>query len=44
MLLGDKSTIGNLWYPAVVQHIETVMIPAWERTHPNHSAIVKRSR
>jgi hypothetical protein len=44
MLLGDKGVSGNLWYPTVVQRIETVMIPAWERTHPKHSAIVKRSR
>jgi hypothetical protein len=38
MLMGDKQTLGNQWYPKTVAQIEGRMIPDWERTHPTHRA------
>ena len=43
MLMGDKSKLGSLWYPAKVNEIENRMIPDWERTH-RHKAMVRRRR
>lgn len=44
MLMGDKAELQNHWYPAKVAHIENTLVPAWERTHPTHQAIVRRTR
>lgn len=44
MLMGDKAELQNLWYPAKVTHIENTLVPTWERAHPSHRAIVRRTR
>lgn len=44
MLMGDKTALQNLWYPAKVTHIENTLVPTWERAHPSHQAIVRRTR
>ena len=44
MLAGDKTALGNDWYPGVVNQIDNTMVPAWERTHPTHKARVRRTR
>jgi hypothetical protein len=44
MLMGDKTNLGNHWYPAQVERIETVLIPAWVRHHPTHRARTRRTR
>ncbi|MGH9112952.1 MAG: hypothetical protein ACRDZN_11755 [Acidimicrobiales bacterium] len=36
MLMGDKTTLGNAWYPANLQLIEQRLVPEWERANPNH--------
>jgi len=43
MLMGDKTDLGNDWYPSRVGIIETKLIPDWERTNPNHHAHVRRT-
>ncbi len=42
MLIGDKSKLGNDWYPQIVQRIDNSMIPDWERTHPTHHVRPRR--
>lgn len=44
MLMGDKSALGNNWYPAKVNEIEHRLVPDWERSHPTHQAQVRRTR
>jgi hypothetical protein len=44
MLMGDKTTLGNHWYPRQVQVIETLLIPGWMKHHPNHQARTRRTR
>ena len=44
MLAGDKSELGNAWYPSIVQQIEGTMIPEWEHRNPKHKAQVRRTR
>ncbi len=44
MLMGDKTELQNHWYPAKVARIENILVPAWERTHPTHRAILRRTR
>ena len=44
MLIGDKTALGNDWYPPVVAQIEGTMIDEWHELHPNHRAQVRRSR
>ncbi len=44
MLMGDKTTLGNNWYPSKINTIENTLVPDWEHTHPNHHAQVRRTR
>lgn len=44
MLMGDKTTLKNHWYPPKVTEIETVLAPEWEHHHPTHKPQVKRTR
>lgn len=44
MLMGDKKSLGNLWYPTRVNEIETRLIPRWEAANPGHHARIKRTR
>jgi hypothetical protein len=44
MLMGDKTTQGNHWYPKQVEVIETLLVPGWQHHHPNHRALTRRSR
>ena len=44
MLAGDKSDLGNAWYPSIVAQIDGTMIPEWERRKPEHKAQVRRTR
>ena len=44
MLIGDKTTLGNRWYPQAVTQIETRLIPTWERNNPHHRARLRRTR
>ena len=42
MLVGDKTRLGNEWYPQVVRRIEETMIGEWRRRHPGHRVQVRR--
>lgn len=42
MLVGDKTRLGNRWYPRVVRQIEGTMIGEWHRRHPGHRVQVRR--
>jgi hypothetical protein len=44
MLMGDKTALGNNWYPSKVNDIENRLVPDWERAHPTHHAQVRRTR
>lgn len=44
MLMGDKTALGNHWYPTKVESIETVLIREWEHHHPSHKALTRRTR
>ncbi|CAN5894700.1 hypothetical protein BH23ACT2_BH23ACT2_31610 [soil metagenome] len=44
MLMGDKTELKNRWYPTRVQHIETSLVPGWQRANPTHHARVRRTR
>ena len=44
MLMGDKTNLGNNWYPAKVSHIESSLIPNWEKANPGHTAQIRRTR
>lgn len=33
MLMGDKTALGNNWYPSKVAAIENTLVPDWERTN-----------
>ena len=44
MLIGDKTKLGNNWYPSKVTAIENTLVPDWERNNPNHHAQVRRTR
>jgi hypothetical protein len=39
MLIGDKTQLGNQWYPAKVRQIESQLVPEWERIHATHRAV-----
>ncbi len=38
MLIGDKTELGNDWYPPTVKQIEGTMIGEWYRRHPKPQA------
>jgi len=42
MLVGDKTQLGNEWYPSVVRQIEGTMIGEWHQHRPSHHARVRR--
>ena len=44
--MGDKSTARNpnQWYPPIVNRLEAQTVPAWEHTHPGHTARIRRTR
>ncbi len=44
MLVGDKTRLGNKWYPSVVRQIEGAMIGEWRQHQPSHRAQVRRIR
>ena len=44
MLMGDKTTLGNYWYPRWVNEIENRLIPGWETSNPGHHARIRRTR
>lgn len=44
MLMGDKTALGNNWYPSKVNDIENRLVPDWERAHPTHHPQVRRTR
>ncbi|MDY7106773.1 MAG: hypothetical protein S0880_36825 [Actinomycetota bacterium] len=44
LFIGDKTDLGNAWYPRAVTRIEGTMIPVWEGQHPGHRARPKRRR
>ena len=45
MLIGNKTSSGNDWYPSVVNQIDNAsMVADWERTHPDHKARIRRIR
>lgn len=44
MLAGDKSDLGNAWYPGTVQQVDGTMVPEWEHRNPKHKAQVRRMR
>ncbi len=44
MLAGDKTRLGNDWYPGIVQQIDNNMVGDWERTHATHRAKRRRTR
>ena len=44
MLMGDKTSLGNLWYPTRVNEIENRLIPRWETANPGHHARIRRTR
>jgi hypothetical protein len=44
MLMGDKTTLGNNWYPSKVHAIERALVPDWERANPTPRAQVRRTR
>lgn len=44
MLMGDKTALGNNWYPSKVNDIENRLVPDWERAHATHRAQVRRIR
>lgn len=39
MLMGDKTTLGNNWYPSKINAIENTLVPDWERTNPHHAQV-----
>ena len=41
MLVGDKTQLGNEWYPSVVRQIEGIMIGEWHRHQPSQRAQVR---
>jgi len=45
MFIGDKTALGNEWYPSAVQRIDNAsMVAEWTRTHPTHQAQTRRPR
>lgn len=44
MLLGDKTTSGNAWYPSKVNLIESRLVPDWKRAHPTQRPQERRQR
>ena len=44
MLVGDKTQLGNDWYPSAVRQIEGIMIGEWHQHQPSHRAQVRRIR
>lgn len=44
MLVGDKTKLGNEWYPRAVRQIEGTMIGEWRQHQPSHRAQVRRIR
>ena len=44
MMIGDKTALGNRWYPHTVTRIESQLIPSWEHNHPQHRAQLRRTR
>lgn len=44
MTMGDKTSLGNKWYPAQVRLIEWKLVPDWIRTHPTYRVQERSSR
>ena len=44
MLMGDKTYLGNAWYPRTVKQIEGAMIGEWQGQNPNHRARLRGNR
>lgn len=45
MFIGDKTDLGNDWYPSAIQRIDNAsMVTEWTRTHPAHQAQTRRPR
>lgn len=44
MLIGNKTHLGNAWYPEAVRRIEGVMIGEWQGQNPNHRARLRGNR
>ena len=44
MLVGDKTQLGNEWYPSVVKQIESTMTGEWHQHQPSQRAQVRRIR
>jgi hypothetical protein len=44
MLMGDKTGLGNHWYPAQKELIETKLVPQWKNERPGHEAVVRRTK
>ena len=44
MLIGDKTRLGNAWYPRAVRQIERVMMGEWRRRNPTHQPQLRGSR
>jgi hypothetical protein len=42
LFIGDKTGLGNRWYPAAVARIEGDFLPRWEGMHPRHKARRRR--
>ena len=44
MFIGDKSALGNAWYPSAIAKVEGQMIPTWTSAHPKHRPIPRSPR
>lgn len=44
MFLGDKTLLGNAWYPQAIAKIEGQYIHSWIAAHPKHQPISRSPR
>ena len=44
LFIGDKTHLGNRWYPTAVARIENEFLPKWEGQHPGHRPRRQRRR
>jgi hypothetical protein len=44
MFIGDKSALGNAWYPSAIAKVEGQLIPTWTAAHPKHRPIPRSPR
>lgn len=42
MFIGDKTGLGNTWYPKAIAKVEGELIPSWTRAHPKHRPLRRR--